>query len=161
MSLTLRIRSGGLLYFILGDPSAWRYGDTVICDRFRFGKTHAWWGDYGLLQMRHAPEDSLAQGIRMNYIGVQAQPSLRYFHIDHFNSDIYTAPENALGCVLEFNIARSAADGLSFHCRFDPTRIALNDVQLCWRATRTASLIWMRLCQHSATLTGAPTLWTL
>ncbi len=66
----------------------------------------------------------------MNYIGVQAQPSLRYFHIDHFNSDIYTAPENALGCVLEFNIARSAADGLSFHCRFDPTRIALNDVQL-------------------------------
>lgn len=36
----------------------------------------------------------------MNYIGVQAQPSLRYFHIDHFNSDIYTAPENALGCVL-------------------------------------------------------------
>lgn len=77
----------------------------------------------------------------MNYIGVQAQPSLRYFHIDHFNSDIYTAPENALGCVLEFNIARSAADGLSFHCRFDPTRIALNDVQLCWRATRTASLI--------------------
>lgn len=119
-------------------------------------------GDYGLLQMRHAPEDSLAQGIRMNYIGVQAQPSLRYFHIDHFNSDIYTAPENALGCVLEFNIARSAADGLSFHCRFDPTRIALNDVQLLlarYKNSLTDLDAW--LCQHSATLTGAPTLWTL
>ncbi|WP_084089815.1 condensation domain-containing protein, partial [Erwinia oleae] len=119
-------------------------------------------GDYGLLQMRHAPEGSLAQGIRMNYIGVQAQPPLRHFHIDHLHSDIYTAPENTLGCVLEFNIARSAADGLSFHCRFDPTRIALNDVQLLltrYKNSLTALDAW--LCQHSATLTGAPTLWTL
>lgn len=119
-------------------------------------------GDYGLLQMRHAPEGLHAQGVRVNYIGVQAQPPLRHFHIDHLHSDIYTAPENALGCALEWNIARSAADGLSFHCRYDPARIALNDVQLLltrYKNSLTALDAWLR--QHCATPTGTPTLWAL
>lgn len=112
--------------------------------------------------MRHAPEGLHAQGVRVNYIGVQAQPPLRHFHIDHLHSDIYTAPENALGCALEWNIARSAADGLSFHCRYDPARIALNDVQLLltrYKNSLTALDAWLR--QHCATPTGTPTLWAL
>ncbi|MCF3290863.1 hypothetical protein L1027_24315 [Escherichia coli] len=63
---------------------------------------------------------------------------------------------------MRLEIARTTADGLAFPGRFYPTRIALDDVQLRLARDKTSLTdvdAW--LCQPSATLTGAPTLWTL
>lgn len=122
-------------------------------------------GSFGVLQMHNRLERGSSSGLRLNYIGADAHPPLQHFQIDQRRSDIYSAPENPLGCVLELNISLTAVDSLSFRCRFDPARITLNEVQRLlarYNNSLVALDAWLRKHTASGTKqTDAPVLWSL